>query len=91
MKVYATLLNDEGKVILKEWPSAKVFQANERWCDQKFLNVAKTSDLKGYEYYPAKSHRTTCNFKIVYTNDQIKSRILLYYKFHELRTKGAIK
>ncbi len=87
MKVYATLLNDEGKVILKEWASAKSFLISESWTDPKFINVAKTSDLEAYEYLPARGG----SFFIIHTPDQIASHKLLYFKFHSLRAKGAIK
>jgi len=84
MKVYATMLNESGEVILKEWPSKKAFEANERWCDPKFINVAATNDLEGYEFY---TPRQKDKPGIVYTSDQMESHIRLYRKFHELRAK----
>lgn len=75
MKVYATIKNEDGSVILKEWKSIKVFEANERWCDPKFINIAKTNQLEGYEFY---------------TLEQIESYTLLYRQYHALHAKGII-
>lgn len=86
MKVYATVKNDKGDIVLKEWQSAKAFLVSDRWCDPKFINIATTKDLKGYEFYPSSESKSF----IVYTPAQIKSHELLYYKFHALRAKGQI-
>lgn len=85
MKVYATIKSEEGKVILKEWKSIKSFETNERWCDPKFINIAKTDQLEGYEFYPSQSG----NF-IMYTLELIESYTLLYRQYHTLRAKGII-
>jgi len=69
MKVYTTELKD-GEVILNVYPSQKAFRETESWVDPRFINVACTEDLEGYEF----ANEKTC---IVYTDIEIKSQLLL--------------
>jgi len=69
MNVYTTELVN-GVVELTKYPSCKAFLSENNWCDDKFINVATTKDLEGYEYANEKS-------MIVYSDEQRKSQLML--------------
>jgi len=50
-KVFATYLKN-GEVVLETWSSAKDFQKNESWTDDKFIRIATTDDFKGKASFP---------------------------------------
>ena len=79
MKVYATT-KIEGTVTLLEWPSQSAFTKVEGWCDEKWINVATTNDLEGYEF-PEKG-----GF-IVHTEDQLASHALLHELYLKVQPK----
>ncbi len=68
MKVYATV-EEGGEIKLVKWSSIAKFLLNERWCDEKFINVVTTKDLVNYE--------EPKNTMIVYTDQQVKSHAIL--------------
>ena len=79
MKVYATLIED-GEVVLKTWSSKAKFQSTEGWCNPKFISVACTEDLAGYEFSNERS-------MIVRSEDKLASELLLREAFFALKRK----
>lgn len=69
MKVYTTE-EREGTVVLTVYKSMKAFTSENKWCDPKFINVATTKDLDGFEFANEKS-------MIVYTDIENESRLML--------------
>ena len=73
MKVYATMLQD-NKVILVIYPTIKKFESINNWCDKKFINVVKLTDLKNFEFSNERS-------MIIYSSNEKTSHLLLRKEF----------
>jgi len=80
VKVFATMETETAGVILKEWPSIKVFESQEYWCDPKFIRVTTSAGLKSYD------ENSYMGF-VIYTESQKKSHKLLHGAYKKHQTK----
>lgn len=87
-KVFATYLKNDT-VILEEWSSAKAFQENESWTDEKFLNIATSDDFKGKASFPLSplyseklepepvTEQNSNGFNVIHTEQEIEAHNLM--------------
>jgi len=78
MKVYATSVAPNGDLVLIEWPSIKVFNAVESWCDERFIHINTAKELAEFRSEPFRRGM------VIETSLRARSHNRLHAKYLEL-------